>query len=78
MGRIAGDQPGRIPRLPLFMPGLCGRRLSVWPAYARPRSDQHLIEQRERGMADVIYLALGGGVFLALAALAVLLKRVGQ
>ena len=29
-------------------------------------------------MADVIYLALGGGVFLALAALAVLLKRVGQ
>jgi hypothetical protein len=34
------------------------------------------VEQRERGMADVIYLATGGGAFLLFAALAAGLKRI--
>jgi hypothetical protein len=39
-------------------------------------SERLLIWTQERGMADVIYLALGGGAFVAFAGLAVFLKRV--
>jgi hypothetical protein len=35
-----------------------------------------LIELEAIGMADVMFLAIGGGAFLAFAVLAVLLKRV--
>ena len=58
------------------MRALCARPTSQWPLYAVRASSPALIELEAIGMADVMFLAIGGGAFLAFAVLAVLLKRV--
>ena len=57
------------------MRALCAAPLSAWPSYALKASLPALTELETFGMADVIFLAIGGGAFLAFAALAVALKR---
>lgn len=47
-----------------------------WRAYAHREPCPVSIQSEAIGMADVIFLALGGGAFVLFAALAVALKRV--
>lgn len=58
------------------MSALYGAPPSEWPAYVDPASDPALIELEASAMSDLIYLAIGGGAFIAFAALAAALKRV--
>lgn len=82
--RLASQAAGEMHRIgltaegpcPVLMRALCARPASEWLPYAVRASSPALIELEAIGMADVIYLAVGGGAFLAFAVLAVLLKRV--
>ena len=55
---------------------LCAGRLSASPRYAGIWSTRLLIFRRRR-MADLLFLALGGGAFVAFAVLVHALKRIG-
>jgi hypothetical protein len=59
------------------MRSLCACSLSTWRPYGLQASDPALNRAGgASGMADVLFLAIGGGAFVAFAALAVFLKRV--
>ncbi|GAA0627266.1 hypothetical protein GCM10009422_25270 [Brevundimonas kwangchunensis] len=55
---------------------LCAVTKPEWRAYAVREPCAVSIKSEAIGMADVLFLAIGGGAFLAFAALAFFLKRV--
>lgn len=55
---------------------LCAVSKPEWRAYAVREPSAPPFRSEAIGMADVLFLAIGGVAFLAFAALAVLLKRV--
>lgn len=58
------------------MPTLCRASQSEWPAYGFGASPPALNQAGGIGMSDLTFLAIGGGAFVAFAALAAFLKQV--
>jgi hypothetical protein len=61
---------------PLLTVSLCVDPEPEWRPYAVREPSAASSKSEAIGMADVMFLAIGGGAFVAFAALAVFLKRV--